>query len=94
MPPLEVRSDSPGETPKNPKIHVSTERNTQVPAQTPHQVLGPGIDGREIRSVPLATRMITGLSCGRQSGSLNPRRNSRAPAETREYPGASPFQAT
>ena len=24
MPPLEVRSDSPGETPKNPKIHVST----------------------------------------------------------------------
>ena len=70
------------------------ERNPQVPAPTPHKVLGPGIDGRGITRGPLATRMITGLSCGRQRGSLNPRRNSRAPAETREYPGASPFQGS
>ena len=68
------------------------ERNPQLPAPTPHKVLGPGINGRVITRGPLATRMVTGLSCGRQSGSLNPRRNSRAPAETREYPGASPFQ--
>ena len=32
-------------------------------------------DGRGITRGPLATRMITGLSGGRKSGSLNPRRN-------------------
>ena len=47
---------------KYPKIHVSTERNTQVPAPTSHQVLGPGIDGREIPRGSRATRMGTGLS--------------------------------
>ena len=38
------------------------QRHPQAPAPTPHKVLGPSIDGREIRSVPLATRMGTGLS--------------------------------
>ena len=47
---------------KYPKIQVSTERNTQVPAPTSHQVLGPGIDGREIPRGSRATRMGTGLS--------------------------------
>ena len=51
-----------GRLQKYPKIHVSTERNTQVPAPTSHQVLGPGIDGREIPRGSRATRMGTGLS--------------------------------
>ena len=38
------------------------ERNPQVPALTPHKVLGPGIDGRGIPRGPRATRMGTGLS--------------------------------
>ena len=46
------------------------ERNPQVPAPTPHRVLGPGIDGRGISRGPRATRMGTGLSGGHQSGSL------------------------
>ena len=46
------------------------ERNPQLPAPTPHKVLGPSIDGRGITRGPLATRMMTGLSCGRQSVKL------------------------
>ena len=38
------------------------ERNPQVPALTPHKVLGPGIDRRGIPRGPRATRMGTGLS--------------------------------
>ena len=38
------------------------ERMPQVPAPTPHKVLGPGIDGRGIPRGPRATRMGTGLS--------------------------------
>ena len=83
-----------GRLQKYPKMHVSPGEESSGPAPTPHKVLGPGIDGRGTATGPLATHMGTGLSCGCQSGSLNPRRNSRAPAETREYPGASPFQAT
>ena len=56
MRPLETRTDSPGETPEVPKIHVSKERNPQVPAPTPHKALGPGIDGSEIPRGPRATR--------------------------------------
>ena len=51
-----------GRLQKCPKIHVSTERNTQVPAPTPHKVLGPGIFGRGIPRGPRATPMGTGLS--------------------------------
>ena len=47
---------------KYPKIHVTLERNPQVPAPTPHKALGPGIDGRGIPRPPGATRMGTGLS--------------------------------
>ena len=47
---------------KYPKIHVSTERNPQVPAPTSHKVLGPGIDGREIPRGSRATGMGTGFS--------------------------------
>ena len=51
-----------GRLQKYPKIHVSTVRNPQVPAPTPHKVLGPGIDGRGIPRGPLATCMGTCLS--------------------------------
>ena len=51
-----------GRLQKYPKIHVRTERNIQVPVPTPHQVLGPGIDGREIPRGSRGTRMGTGLS--------------------------------
>ena len=51
-----------GRLQKYPKIHVSRESNPQVPAPTPHKVLGPGIDGRGIPRGPRATRMATGLS--------------------------------
>ena len=61
MRPLETRTDSPGETPEVPKIHVSKERKPQVPAPTPHKALGPGIDRSEIPRGPRATRMGTGL---------------------------------
>ena len=51
-----------GRLQKYPKIHVSTRGNPQVPAPTPHKVLGPGIEGRGILRGPRATRMGTGLS--------------------------------
>ena len=51
-----------GRLQKYPKIHVSTERNPQVPAPTSHKVLGPGIDGGGIPRGPRATRMGTVLS--------------------------------
>ena len=41
---------------------AALERNPQVPAQTPHKVLGPGIDGRGIPRGPRATRMGSGRS--------------------------------
>ena len=46
------------------------ERNPQVPAPTPHKILGAGIDRRGIPRGPRATRMGTGLSGGHQRGSL------------------------
>ena len=51
-----------GRLQKYPKMHVSTGGNPQVPAPTPHKVLGPGIEGRGILRGPRATRMGTGLS--------------------------------
>ena len=51
-----------GSLQKYPKIHVSRERNTQVPAPTPHKILGPGIDGRKIPRGHRATHMGTSLS--------------------------------
>ena len=38
------------------------ERDPQVPALSPHKVLGPSIDGRGFPRGPRATRMGTGLS--------------------------------
>ena len=47
---------------RNPPISMSAlEWNPQVPATTPHKVLGPGIDGRGIPRGPRATPMGTGL---------------------------------
>ena len=51
-----------GRLQKSPKTHVIRERNPQVPAPNPHQIFGPGIDGRGIPRGPRATRMGTGLS--------------------------------
>ena len=45
-----------------PRSMSALERNPQVPALTPHKVLGPGIDVRGILSGLRATRMGTGLS--------------------------------
>ena len=51
-----------GSLQKYPKMHVSTGEESQVPAPTPHKVLGPGIDGRGIPIGPRAAHMGTGLS--------------------------------
>ena len=51
-----------GRLQSSPRSMSALERNPQVPAPTPHKVLGPGIDGRGIPSGPRATRMGTGLS--------------------------------
>ena len=45
-----------------PRSMSALERNPQVPAHTPHKILGPGIDGRGIRRGPRGTCMGTGLS--------------------------------
>ena len=53
-----------------PRSMSALERNPQVPAPTPHKVLGPGIDGRGIPTGPRATRKGTDLSLGHQNRSL------------------------
>ena len=45
-----------------PRSMSPLERIPQVPAPTPHKILGPGIEGRGIPRGPRATRMGTGLS--------------------------------
>ena len=45
-----------------PRFMSALDRNRQVPAPTPHKILGPGIDGRGILRGPRATGMGTGLS--------------------------------
>ena len=47
---------------RTPRSMSPLERNPQVPALTPHKILGPGIDRRGTPRVPRATRMGTGLS--------------------------------
>ena len=51
-----------GDSRCSPRSMSALERNPQVPAPTPHKVLGPGIDGRGIPRGPEHTRMGTGLS--------------------------------
>ena len=51
-----------GDSRCTPRSMSALERNPHVPAPTPHKILGPGIDGREIPRGPRATRMGTGLS--------------------------------
>ena len=46
-----------GDTRSTPRSMSALERNPQVPAPTPHKVLGPDIDGRGIPRGPRATRM-------------------------------------
>ena len=51
-----------GDSRSTPRSMSALERNPQVPAPTPHKVLGPGIDGRAIPRGPRATRMGTDRS--------------------------------
>ena len=51
-----------GDSRSTPRSMSALERNPQVPAPTPHKVVGPGIDGRGIPRGPRATRIGTGLS--------------------------------
>ena len=51
-----------GKLRSTPRSMSALERNSQVPALTPHKVLGLSIDGRGILRGPRATRMGTGLS--------------------------------
>ena len=51
-----------GDSKSTPRSMSALERNAQVPAPTPHKILGPGFDGRGILSGPRATRMGTGIS--------------------------------
>ena len=51
-----------GDSRSNPRSMSALERNPQVPAPTPHKVLGPCIEVRGIPRGPRATRMGTGLS--------------------------------
>ena len=46
-----------GDSESTPRSMSVLERNPQVPAQTPHKALGPGIDGRGIPRGPRGTRM-------------------------------------
>ena len=51
-----------GDSRSTPRSMSALERNPQVPAPTPHKILGPGIEGRGIPRGPRATPMGTGLS--------------------------------
>ena len=51
-----------GDSRSTPRSMSALERNPQVPAPTPHKILGPGIEGRGIPRGHRATRMGTGLS--------------------------------
>ena len=51
-----------GDSRSTPRSMSALERNPQVPAPTPHNVLGPVIEGRGIMRGPRSTRMGTGLS--------------------------------
>ena len=51
-----------GDSTNTPRSFSALERNAQVPANTPHKVVGPGIDGRVIPRGPGATRIETVLS--------------------------------
>ena len=50
-----------GDSRNTPRSMSALERNPQVPAPTPHKVLGPGIDGRGFPRGPRAIRLGTGL---------------------------------
>ena len=66
----EVRSDFTrddervpwGDSRSSPRSMSAMERNPQVPAPTPHKILGPGLDGRGVPRGPRTTRLGSGLS--------------------------------
>ena len=61
--PTQVEDSLSWEDSRNtPRSMSALERNAQVPAPTPHKVLGPGINGRGFPRGPRATRMGTGPS--------------------------------
>ena len=91
--PLETRTDSPGETPEYPKIHVSTGEESSGSGTDSTQGLRPWHRRERNPEWPPSNSQGNGRSRGHQSESLRSRRKSRAPATTRENPGGSTFQA-
>ena len=81
-----------GRLPKNPKSMSALERNPQVPAPTPHKVLGPGIRGEQSREAPEQLVWGPAFPEATRADPWCPRRKSRAPAATRENPGGSLLQ--
>ena len=81
----------------SPRSMSALEMNPQVPAPTPHKILGHGIDGRGIprgpREAPEQLELGLAFPEANRAGPLGPRHKSRATAETRENPGGSPLQA-
>ena len=70
------------------------EMNPQVPALTPHKVLGPGTPGQESQEPPEQLAWELTFPEATRAGRRGPRRKSRAPAATRENPGGSSLQAS
>ena len=52
MPPLEPRSDAPGETPEVPKLHVGTGEESSGSGTDSTQGLAPAWTGEESREAP------------------------------------------
>ena len=53
MPTLETRTDSNGETPKYPKVHVNIGEESSGSAPNPHKVLDAASTGVESREAPV-----------------------------------------
>ena len=62
------------------------ERNAQVPAPTPHKILGPGSTGEESREAPEQLAWGLAFPEATRAGPCGPRRKLRAPAATQEVP--------
>ena len=71
-----------GSLQKHPKFYVSTGGNPQVPGPTPHNILGPGIDGRGIPRVPEQLAWGLVFPEATRAGPSGPRGKLRSPAAT------------
>ena len=71
-----------GDSRSTPRSMSALERNPQVPAPTPHKVLGPGIRGEESREAPEQLAWGLAFPEATRAGPCVPGPTSRAPAET------------